>query len=193
VGRGGILGHAGLLTATSYPARTSPVLRGKWVMEQLLCSAPPPPPANVEAFPEDPDSDATLRERLEAHRADPTCASCHQAMDEYGFALEGFDGIGAERDTDAGRPIDDVGLLPDGTLLPGPQGLVDALLADPRLQPCMARQLFVYAMGRAHTPEDALHLRTIADGFAAAGHTLPGLVGAIVTSDSFRYRRGGAE
>jgi len=191
-GRGGVLGQAGWLTATSYPARTSPVRRGKWVMEQLLCTSPPPPPPEVESFVEDPDATGTLRERFEAHRADPTCAACHQSMDEYGFALEAFDGIGQGRDTDGGAPIDDVGLLPDGTLVPGHEGLVAALLADPRLEPCIARQLYVYALGRVHVTEDALHLRAITEQFVDGGHSLSALVSAIVTADSFRLRRGGA-
>jgi Protein of unknown function (DUF1588)/Protein of unknown function (DUF1592) len=121
--RGGLLGQASILTATSYPSRTSVVLRGKWVLENLLGTPPPAPPANVPPLElHAKDRALTMREAMEAHRANPICASCHSKMDPIGFALENFNGVGEWRDKDNGATIDASGNLPDGSLFQGPPG-----------------------------------------------------------------------
>jgi hypothetical protein len=133
--RKGLLGKGSVLTVTSYPHRTSPVVRGKWLLENLLGAPPPPPPPDVPELPENDDADVTplsLRERMEAHRANPVCASCHRVMDPLGFALENFNGIGGWRTTtEAGTPIDASGTLLDGTTFDSPVALRRALVTDP--------------------------------------------------------------
>ena len=133
--RRGLLGQGSMLTVTSVATRTSPVSRGKWILENLLGTPPPVPPPGVETnLEQDPDASRprTLRQRLEAHRANPVCASCHKIMDPMGFALENFDLVGAWRERDGGVPIDSSGQLADGTPLDGPADLRQALLrADP--------------------------------------------------------------
>ena len=185
--RRGVLGQAGLLTVTSNPTRTSVVRRGKWVMEQLLCSSPPEPPPGVEGLPDQAEVGGTLREILEQHRADPVCASCHEVMDEIGFALEGFDGIGAVRAFDNGFPIDNVGRFPDGTTFHGATELADVIAADERFAHCMVEQLTTYALGRATAFQDADQLDAIAATFAAEGYRFAALARAVATSDVFRY------
>jgi hypothetical protein len=191
-GRPGVLGKAGLLAALSYPTRTSPVLRGKWVLDNLLCQSPPPPPAGVEGLDEDPDpgtEPASLRERLEEHRADPVCASCHQTMDQLGFALEPFDGTGALRThDDDGLVIDASGALPDGSTFAGPVELAQVLAADPAVPRCMVRKTFTYALGRSTETPDAAALDTIEGRFVTGGYRFAELVAGIVRSRPFRYR-----
>ena len=121
--RKGLLGQGSILTVTSYPNRTAPTIRGKWVLEQLLGTPPPPPPPDVPSLKEDKDTKAfTMRERMELHRANPTCAVCHKVMDPLGFALENFDGLGRWREFSGSDtlPIDSSGVLPDGTSFNGP-------------------------------------------------------------------------
>ena len=130
--RKGILGHGSILTVTSYPNRTAPTIRGKWVLEQLLGTPPPPPPPDVPSLTEDANTKVlTMRERMELHRANPTCAVCHKVMDPLGFALENFDGLGRWRETSglSTDPIDASGVLPDGTRFDGPAGLREVLLS----------------------------------------------------------------
>ena len=153
--RRGLLGHGGLLTITSQPNRTSPVKRGKWVMSQLLCMEPPPPPANVEAFAEQTTPTGTLRQQFEAHRAKPECAGCHSMMDPIGFGLENYDAVGRYRTTDTGGfAIDSSGTLFDGRTFNGPTELAATMSADPKFADCTARQLFTYALGRAPVSTD---------------------------------------
>src|SRR5262249_13273761 len=132
--RGGLLGQGSILTVTSYPNRTSVVPRGKWVLENLLGGPPPPPPAVVpDLKPHGKDGRLlTMREQMEAHRANPVCASCHARMDPIGFALENYDGIGRWRTKDAGALIDASGKLPDGTKFNGPAELKKILLTGHR-------------------------------------------------------------
>ncbi|MEJ7609527.1 MAG: DUF1588 domain-containing protein, partial [Bryobacteraceae bacterium] len=132
--RGGLLGQGSILTVTSYPNRTSVVQRGKWVLENLLGSAPPPPPPDIPALPEHTNDgkQLTMREQMEQHRANPTCASCHSRMDPIGFSLENYDGIGAWRTKDSGNDIDATGKMPDGTTFQGPAGLKTLLLSAHR-------------------------------------------------------------
>ena len=124
--RGGLLGQGSILTLTSYSTRTSPVLRGKWVLENLLASPPPPPPPNVPALKTEGDKAGetlSMREAMVQHRANPACAGCHARMDPIGFAMENFDAVGQWRDSDAGKPIDVSSILPDGTEFNGMAGL----------------------------------------------------------------------
>lgn len=191
--RGGLLAMSGLHLVNSYPARTSPVLRGKWVLSSLLCDEPPPPPPEVEGLiTEDADSQ-TLREQLEQHRADPVCASCHDVMDPIGLSLEHFDGVGAWRATDNGFPVDASGELPDGTTFYGARELSAVIAADARYPTCITDKLFTYAHGRSPRYTDAPYLVEIEDAFAQGGFTFEALAVAIATSDTFRTRHGEAE
>ncbi|RME27697.1 MAG: DUF1592 domain-containing protein, partial [Deltaproteobacteria bacterium] len=190
VERGGLLTQAGLLMVNSYPARTSPVLRGKWVLSNLLCSEPPPPPAGVEGLVEDEADPQTIREQLEQHRADPVCASCHDQMDPLGLGLEHFDGIGAYRVTDNGFPVDASGELPDGTAFYGARELAAVVAADARYPACIVEKLYTYGLGRSPTYTDAPYLERIEAEFADGGYTFEALVTAIALSEPFRMRHG---
>lgn len=153
--RRGLLGHASVLTMTSDPGRTSPVLRGKWILENILGTPPPPPPPGVGSLPEEgPKARGSLRERLEAHRADPSCAVCHAGMDPLGFGLETFDGVGAERKVHPDFPLDVRGELPDGSRFDGPVELVRVLGARPGLARHLAQELLVYGLGRSLSSAD---------------------------------------
>src|SRR5436189_3779174 len=156
--RKGLLGQGSVLTVTSYPNRTSPTLRGKWLLENLLGSPPPPPPPNVPSLKEDQDvSKLTMRQRMQLHQANPVCASCHSRMDPLGFALESFDGLGRWR---AG--VDSSGVLPDGTKVDGPVGLRNVLLSkkDQYIRTAMER-LLTYALGRGVEASDMPAIRKI--------------------------------
>ena len=184
----GILRHASVLAVTSNPTRTSPVKRGKWVMESLLDCPPPPPPPGVAQLPEDFASDEeaqSLREILEVHRRDPDCASCHLRMDALGFALEPLDAVGRWRSEEEGRPIDAAATLPDGTRIDGPRGLRDVLIEDPALLRSFAKHLLIYALGRGLEWRD----EPLLDDLAAELHDHPTVRAAIefiVTSNAFR-------
>ncbi|MBL8910566.1 MAG: DUF1592 domain-containing protein [Archangium sp.] len=189
--RRGLLGHGGVLTVTSNPNRTSPVKRGKWVMSQLLCMEPPPPPANVEAFETQPNPTGTLRQQFEAHRSKPECAGCHAMMDPIGFGLESYDAVGRFRTTDTGGfPIDSSGELFDGRRFNGPTELAGVLAADPKFGECMAQQVFTYALGRAPVKTDRCTVKQMSDAFAQSGGKLPALISSLITSDTFTQRRG---
>jgi len=188
--RGGVFGQAGVLAVQSYPGRTSPTLRGKYVLGQLLCDEPPPPPPDVVALDETATAD-TVREQLEQHRTDPVCASCHEVMDELGFGLEHFDAIGAWRDEDNGYLIDALGVLPDGTSFDGAREMSAVIAADERLPACVSEQLLTYGLGRLPLDGDAGYLESIETVFAESGYTLTSLAVAVATSDPFLQRRGG--
>jgi hypothetical protein len=189
--RGSVLGHAGLLTVTSLPTRTSPVKRGAWVLSTLLCPEPPAPPPGVEGLPPPDLANATLRQRVEAHRANPACAGCHALMDPIGFGLERFDGVGRARATDTGgAPLDVAGVLPDGRAFSGPRELAALLKADPRVPHCLTEKLFTYGLGRAPARDEQCQVDAITSRFAAGGHRFSALVQAIVSSPSFTHRRG---
>ena len=191
--RRGLLGHGGLLTITSQPNRTSPVKRGKWVMAQLMCMEPPPPPANVEAFAPSGTPTGTLRQQFEAHRAKPECAGCHAMMDPIGFGLENYDAVGRYRTTDTGGfPIDSKGTLFDGRTFSGPTELAATVSADPKFADCTARQLFTYALGRAPVSTDECTIKTMTAALTQNGHRLPALITALVKSETFTQRRGEA-
>ena len=149
--RGGLLRHGSVLTVTSYATRTSPVIRGKWVLENILGTPPPPPPANVPALADNTvSSSLSVRERLAAHRANAACAGCHKLMDPAGFALEHFDAVGRWRDYEEGRPIDSTGGLPDGSQFEGVTGLERAILKRPEVfVGALTEKLLTFALGRA--------------------------------------------
>jgi mono/diheme cytochrome c family protein len=190
--RGGLLGQGSILTITSYATRTSPVLRGKWVLENLLSSAPPPPPADIPALKTEgagPDTPLTMREAMARHRASPACASCHARMDPIGFALENFDGIGRWRDADGGQPIDASGAFPGGSPFVGVQGVKRELLAQPeQFVHTVAERLLMYAVGRNLQYYDAPSVRAIVKDGAASQHTLASLVLGVVKSRPFQMR-----
>jgi hypothetical protein len=194
--RRGLLGHSSILTLTSVTNRTSPVIRGRFVLETLLGTPAPVPPPNVETTLEGDDGAvvaASVRERLEAHRANPTCASCHAIMDPVGFSLENFDLIGAWRDTDGGRPIDTHATLTDGTAIDGPQALRAALLERPdAFVETAAERLLTYALGRRLEYYDMPTVRAIVRGAEAEDYRFSALVLGIVRSEPFRTRVKGA-
>ena len=192
--RGGLLSQAGILTATSNPTRTSPVKRGRWVLEQLLGEPPPPPPPNVPELPENEGGVATasLRERMEVHRRNAACAGCHARMDAIGFALENYDAVGGFRTKDGGFDIDAGGTFPDGTSFSGPAGLKDVLLLKKReFCRCLTEKMMTFALGRGLEPSDRSTIERIVDRLEAEDCRASVLVAGIVASDAFRQRRGG--
>ena len=191
--RRGLLGKGSLLTVTSYAHRTSPVLRGKWLLENVLGTPPPPPPPDVPELTEEAEVDGSilsLRERMEAHRSDPVCASCHRVMDPLGFALENFDGIGRWRATsEAGTPIDASGELADGTPVDGPVSLRNALLKRPEnFVTTVTEKLMTYGLGRGVEYYDASAVRRIVRGAAVDGYTWSALITGIARSVPFQMR-----
>ena len=189
--RGGVFTQASVLMVTSYPTRTSPVLRGKWVLENLLGAPPPPPPPDVPALTDAAETSAgSLREALEQHRADPACAVCHTRMDPLGFALESFDAVGRFRTADNGVMIDDSGALPDGTPVNGPSGLRDVLMARRvEVVETLAEKLLTYAIGRGLEASDRPALREIRRRVESDDYRFSALVSGIVDSVPFRMRR----
>lgn len=189
--RGGLLTQASILTVTSNPTRTSPVKRGKWVLEQILGTPPPPPPPNVPELDGQKKLTGTLRQRMEQHRENPSCANCHKQMDALGFAFENFDAIGRFRaKTDEGA-IDPSGTLPDGKSFQGPAEL-KAILKDKKelVVRNLAEKLMTYGLGRGLEFSDNRSLNQICDKTARADYKFSALITAIVKSDPFRLRRG---
>src|SRR6267142_2813537 len=184
--RKGLLGKGSVLTVTSYPNRTSPTLRGKFILENLLGSPPPPPPPNVPSLNEDKDvSQLSMRQRMELHRASPVCASCHARMDPLGFALENFDGLGRWR---AG--VDASGVLPDGTKIDGPVGLRQVLLEKKdQFVTTATERLLTYALGRGVEPYDMPAVRTIVRAAAPRDYRWSSIIMGVVTSVPFQMRR----
>ena len=192
--RGGILSQGGFLTVTSHENRTSPVLRGKWVMNQLLCMSVPPPPPDVNTSLDPANAGGTLRQQLEAHRANPVCASCHKLMDPIGLGLENYDAIGTHRTTDRGLPIDASGDLPDGRKFNGARELATMVASDENFGRCMTEQLYTYALGRAPNAAaghmDPSVLFAIAQSFRGSGYNFKDLIMQIAASPTFLNRRG---
>ncbi len=189
--RGGVVTMASTLTVTSNPTRTSPVKRGKWVLEEILGSPPPPPPPGVAdlADGEKEAAKGSLRTRLEKHRADPNCASCHARMDPLGFALENFDGVGAFRDRDGSFPVDASGVLPNGQSFVGPVELKVVLLL--RIKPFAAtltEKMLTYALGRGLEDTDRCVVDKLAEATLADGARFSRLISGIVHSDPFQKR-----
>ncbi len=187
--RRGILTQASILTVTSNPTRTSPVKRGKWVLENILGIAPAPPPSGVEALKEDGSAGVahTLRDRLEQHRSDLNCASCHGRMDPLGFALEGFDAVGVWRTHEGRQVIDDSGRLPGGRAFRGPDGLRSLLRArrDAFVR-CLADKMLTYALGRGLDRSDRRAVDRIVNRLAADDDRFSALVLAIIENRPFR-------
>jgi len=191
--RRGLLGHGSVLTVTSLATRTSPVVRGKWVLENILGTPPPPPPPDVPDLPERADDGTvtSLRARLEAHRANPVCSNCHARMDPLGFALENFDAVGKWRDTGAaGTPIDPSGTLPDGTAFDGFPGLRDILLERrEEFVTTVAEKLLTYALGRGVEYYDRPAIRAIVRDAAANEYRWSSLILGVARSLPFQMRR----
>jgi mono/diheme cytochrome c family protein len=189
--RKGILGKGGLLMVTSYPNRTSPVQRGKWLLENLLGAPPPPPPPNVPALKENVagEKPQSMRERMEQHRANAVCASCHKIMDPLGFALENFDAVGGWRTTEAGVPIDASGQLVDGTHVDGPATLRQALLKHrEEFAGTVASKLLTYALGRGVEYFDEPAVRQIVRDSVRTDYRWSSLISGIVRSVPFQMR-----
>jgi hypothetical protein len=184
--RGGVLSQGAVLMVTSYPTRTSPVLRGKWILENILGSPPPPPPPNVPPLNDNAETSAhSLREQLEKHRADRACASCHARIDPLGFSLEQFDAIGRFRaDADAS------GTLPDGTPIDGLDGLKKVVLdrRDEFIE-CLASKMLTYALGRGLESYDQPAVRAIRRRAEANDYRFSSLVLGVVNSVPFRMRK----
>jgi len=192
--RGGLLGMPAVLAVSSHPYRTSPVLRGAWILESILGTPPPPPPPNVPALEEPPPgaAAATVRERLAVHRANPACAGCHSRIDGLGFALENYDVVGRWRSEEAGKPVDASGELADGTKLEGPAGLKSALLDRKELFiRNLAAKMLGYALGRGLTLSDSCTVDAIVAQLKEKDYGARTLVEAIVMSVPFRYQAAG--
>ncbi|WP_395741512.1 DUF1592 domain-containing protein [Prosthecobacter sp.] len=189
--RGGLTGMAAILASTAYPQRTSPVLRGKWVLEQLLGTPPPPPPANVGQLPEDDRAlkVTTLRKRLEAHRNKPACAGCHTRLDPPGFALENFDPIGKWRDTENGKPLDATGVMPGGKAFGTPQDFRKLLMEEKALFiRCLCTRLLGYATGRTVELQDQPTLLKLEKVLRDGDYRSEALMVAVVRCGAFRGR-----
>jgi hypothetical protein len=193
--RRGLLGQASILAVTSYPNRTAPTIRGKWVLEQLLGTPPPPPPPNVPSLKEDASAKRmSMRQRMEQHRANPSCATCHRVMDPVGFALENFDGLGRWRVSvgPGTGPIDASGVLPDGTAFDGPAGLRDVLLGRrDQFVEAFTERLLTYAVGRGLEEYDRPVIRRITREAARDGQRWSSIILGIVKSAPFQMRRVG--
>jgi hypothetical protein len=193
--RGGVLTHASILTLTSNPTRTSPVKRGKWVLDNLLGSPPPPPPPEVPELESQAELTGTLRERMEQHRENPNCISCHERMDPIGFGLEHFDGIGAWREFDGESAIDASGRLVTGESFEGIDEL-RAILAERRRDNfvrCLSEKMLIYALGRGLEFYDACAVERIVEQLELDDYRFSSLVHAITQSVPFQLRRGDGE
>ncbi|CAN5325358.1 DUF1592 domain-containing protein [soil metagenome] len=189
--RGGIVTQASMLLVTSNPTRTSPVKRGKWVYENILGLAAPPPPPDVPELPATKELKGTVRQQMDQHRENPSCASCHAKLDPLGFGLENFDAIGAWRDTDNKIKIDASGVLPDGSKFNGPSELRKTLLAkSDNFRRCLAEKLTTYALGRGLEYYDKCVLDDTVAKLKKGDDKFSALVMAIIESDPFQKRRG---
>ena len=194
--RGGVLTMAAVLAVSSYPHRTSPVLRGKWILEKLFETSPPPPPPNVPELSEEKQDIAgkTLRERLEIHRENPTCAGCHSRMDPLGFGLENYDAIGRWRTEESGKSIDSRGTLPNGQSFSGPQELKQVLLARKGdFARMLTRQMLSYAIGRGLVDSDYVAVEKIVHRLEGHDYKTHELILGIVESVPFQWVAGVAE
>jgi hypothetical protein len=191
--RGGLLGQGSVLTVSSYATRTSPVLRGKWILENILGTAPPPPPPNVPPLGENKSGSQALsmRDRMVQHRANPACATCHQLMDPVGLSMENFDAIGRWRNrSEAGVAVDASGSLPDGSTFEGVAGLRRALLKRPELfANTVTEKLMTYALGRGLEFYDAPAIRRIVRDGSDEDYRVSSIVLGIVNSTPFQMRR----
>ena len=193
--RRGVLTHASILLITSNPTRTSPVKRGKWILDNLLDEPPPPPPPGIEELSEDAETLGSLRERMEQHRENPSCAVCHTKMDALGFGLENFDVVGAWRDRDGRFEIDSSGELPGELKFQGASEMVRILVDQKRdaFCRCLARKLLTYALGRELQSFDRCAVNEILDNLKKQDDRFSALVTSIVLSDPFRMREAKGE
>jgi hypothetical protein len=193
--RRGLLGQGSILTVSSHSTRTSPVRRGKWILDNIVGMPPPPPPDNIPALKENtPGAQAqTMRQLMAEHRSNPTCAVCHTTMDPLGFALENFDAIGRWRTVDESwLAIDASGTLPGGVTFDGVSGLRTALLGRPEpFVGTLTEKLLTYALGRGVTYADEPAVRQIRRTAAADNYRFPSLIAAIAESAPFQMRRAG--
>jgi hypothetical protein len=189
--RGGLLRHGSILTVTSFATRTSPVIRGQWVLKNLIGTPPPPPPENVPALEDGTISSLlSMRERLKQHRANAACASCHERMDPVGFALENFDAVGRWRETDADQPVDASGGLPDGSEFTGVSDLEQALLDRPELfVRTLTEKLLTFGLGRGVEFYDAPSIRQIVRDARDDDYRFSQLIVGIVKSTPFQMRK----
>jgi hypothetical protein len=192
--RYGLLGKGAILMVTAYPNRTSPVLRGAYILESITGTPPSPPPPNIPPFKENQDGEKahTVREIMEQHRANPTCNACHGVMDPLGFSLENFDTIGAWRAKDrfAGTVIDASGKLVDGTPVSGPDDLRNALMKRPeQFVQTMTEKMMIYALGRTLEPYDMPAIRRIVHDAASSQYRFSALVMGIATSPAFQMSK----
>jgi hypothetical protein len=192
--RGGVLTQGSVLAVSSYPNRTSPTIRGKYILNNLLGTPPPPPPPDVPALDDSKvGSDVSLRKQLEAHRANAVCASCHSKMDVLGFGLENYDAIGKWRTMDGKFPIDVGGTMPDGKSFTTAAGMRAILLDSmPEVARCMTEKIMTYALGRGIQPYDKRTVDQIQKDLAADGYRFQTLIHEVVTSLPFQSRRGEA-
>jgi hypothetical protein len=189
--RSGLLGQGSILTVTSYPDRTSPVVRGKWILENLVGAPPPPPLPNVPALKPTNESGAVLsmRERMAQHRANPVCASCHAVMDPLGLSLENFDGVGKWRTLgESGAPVDATGVFPDGTKFTGPAGLKQALVQSDRFVTTLTEKMLTYALGRGLEYYDGPAVRAIVRDAARKDYQFSSFILGVVQSTPFQMR-----
>jgi hypothetical protein len=191
--RKGLLGQGSVLTVTSYSNRTAPTIRGKWLLENILGAPPPPPPPNVPSLMEEEGKEGkvlTMRQRMEQHRANPVCATCHARMDPLGFALENFDALGKWRTSEGGTPIDPSGQLPDGTQFQGPAELRKILLSRrEQFVTTVTEKLLTYALGRGLEHYDQPVVRKIVREAAPNGYRWSSLIVGVVSSTPFQMRR----
>ena len=192
--RRGLLGHGSILVQTSLANRTSPVLRGKWVMEVLIGMAPPPPPPNIpdleETMAAKGGRQLTTRERMELHRADPTCRTCHQYMDPIGLALDNFDVTGRWRHRENGAPLDTRGTMYDGMAISTPADLTRSLVSRPvPLMRAFAENLMAYAIGRRVEDHDQPTIRAIVRAAGRDGYAMSSFISGVVHSPAFRMKR----
>jgi hypothetical protein len=190
--RGGLLSHASVLTVSSYPTRTSVVIRGKYILNNILNSPPPPPPPDVPVIDESAvGAKASLRQQMEKHRADPTCASCHSKMDPLGFGLENYDGIGKWRTQDGKFPVDATGVLPNGKTFSDPAEMRAILKTQmPQFARCMVEKMLTYSLGRGIGAADRRTIDEIGKKWAAADYPFQALIFEVVKSLPFQSRRG---
>jgi hypothetical protein len=190
--RGGLLRQGSILAVTSYATRTAPVIRGKWILSNILGVPPPPPPATVPPLKErDAASNASsMRERMAEHRKNPACSGCHQLMDPVGFSLENYDAVGRWRTVDDGKPIDSSGGLPDGSKFEGVAGLEKALLARPEVfAGTFTEKLLTYGLGRGMETYDAPAVRSVVRAAATKEYKFSAFILGIVNSTPFQMRR----
>jgi hypothetical protein len=189
--RGGVITQASVLTVSSYATRTSPVLRGRWILDNILAAPPPEPPPDIPNLDDKGVGTATtVRAQLEQHRADPSCASCHKRLDPLGFGLENFDAIGAWRATEGTMPIDASGTLPDGRSFTGPKELRTILASEKdAFTRAITGKLMTYALGRGLERSDRRAVKAIAQRVGARGYRFSSLVLEIVNSQAFQMRR----